>query len=100
MVVDILLWCVLVLFLWCGGGHVVVCRRTLFLWCGGGHFVVVCSCTVSVVWWWTFCCVYLYCFYGVVVDMLWCVDVLCFYGVVVDMWTHSITMANNIRMSV
>ena len=21
-----------------------------------GHFVVVCSCTVSMVWWWTFCC--------------------------------------------
>ena len=83
MVVDIL-WCVVALFLWCGGGHFVVC-----------------SCTVYMVWWWTFCCgVYLYCFYGVVVDMLWCVDVLCFYGVVVAMWTHSITMANNIRMSV
>ena len=67
MVVDIL-WCVVALFLWCGGGHFVVC-----------------SCTVYMVWWWTFCCgVYLYCFYGVVVDMLWCVDVLCFYGVVVD----------------
>ena len=43
MVVDIL-WCVLVLFLWCGGGHVVVCSCTVSMVCGG--HVVVCSCTL------------------------------------------------------